>query len=292
MRLFRYQTALALLVSAFLVPVIYAETITEDINISVTIPKSGGGGDGYTSLTINGYAYPNAVVTILRNGSVVGTAVADASGKFSKTASVLGGIATIGVWARDDLGLNSQTSEITVYLTHNALFEISDLYLSPTISLSRTMALPGVTVRVFGSSFPQSLIRLFTDIPEIDPTTYVVTNANGHWEYFLNTTGLAYKTYSIQANSQSEILKLTSPLSQKIKLQIGAILPPFPEGITCTGVDFNGDGKVDVIDFSIMLFYWELNPLEVEPPNACVDQDGNNLVNIYDFSRLMYGWKE
>ena len=47
--------------------------------------------------------------------------------------------------------------------------------------------------------------------------------------------------------------------------------------------DLNGDGKVNLIDFSILLFYWGSD-------NACADQNSNGKVDLVDFSILLYNW--
>ncbi|OGY57154.1 MAG: hypothetical protein A2Y84_01335 [Candidatus Colwellbacteria bacterium RBG_13_48_8] len=271
----------------------------EDIGVSVTIPsgeEDGGGGGGggitYTNLTVEGYAYPKAMVTALRNGAAFASVRADEDGTFIINVLVHSGSATIGVWARDSLGLISQPSEIAVYLPGGSSLEVSDVFLSPTIKADKSVVFPGSPVKILGSAYPGSVVKAFTNLPHLNLIEIATANLSGHWEYSINTIGLAHNIYLIKVSSHSYLLNLTSPLSRGVRLNVGPTLSiPF-EGITCSGVDFNFDGRVDVIDFSIMLFYWEANPLEVDPPNICVDQDGNSLVNIYDFSRLMYGWKE
>jgi hypothetical protein len=56
---------------------------------------------------------------------------------------------------------------------------------------------------------------------------------------------------------------------------------------SCIGADFNGDNRVDSIDFSILLAFWSMiSPLG----NACVDINGDQWVNSLDFSILLYQW--
>jgi hypothetical protein len=55
-----------------------------------------------------------------------------------------------------------------------------------------------------------------------------------------------------------------------------------PAGI-CPGADLNQDGKVNLIDFSILLYYWGTN-------NPCADQNQDGIVNLVDFSIMMYYW--
>ncbi len=51
----------------------------------------------------------------------------------------------------------------------------------------------------------------------------------------------------------------------------------------CPGADLNKDKKVNLIDFSILLFYWGTN-------NTCADQNKNGKVDLIDFSIMLYNW--
>ena len=57
--------------------------------------------------------------------------------------------------------------------------------------------------------------------------------------------------------------------------------------VSCIGADFNHDGKVNSIDFSIMLAFWKTSsPFK----NSCADVNTDNQVNSIDFSILLYQW--
>src|SRR3989338_2064138 len=59
--------------------------------------------------------------------------------------------------------------------------------------------------------------------------------------------------------------------------------------VSCNGADFNGDSKVNSVDFSILLAFWQkLPPFK----NPCVDINKDNKVNSVDFSILLYQWKK
>jgi hypothetical protein len=53
----------------------------------------------------------------------------------------------------------------------------------------------------------------------------------------------------------------------------------------CKVGDVNCDGKVNLVDLSILL-YWYKNPI----PPASVDLNKDGVVNIVDFSILVYRW--
>jgi len=51
----------------------------------------------------------------------------------------------------------------------------------------------------------------------------------------------------------------------------------------CPYADLNKDGRVNLIDFSILLFWWGKDDM-------CCDQNQDGNVNIVDFSILLYYW--
>ena len=65
-------------------------------------------------------------------------------------------------------------------------------------------------------------------------------------------------------------------------------VPTIPVG-SCNGADFNGDSKVNSVDFSILLAFWQKSP---PFKNPCVDINKDNKVNSVDFSILLYQWKK
>jgi len=68
-----------------------------------------------------------------------------------------------------------------------------------------------------------------------------------------------------------------------------AVIVPTLTACSSNGADFNGDGKVNSVDFSILLAFWQK-----QPPfkNPCVDINKDNKVNSVDFSILLYQWKK
>ncbi|MFZ2151893.1 MAG: dockerin type I repeat-containing protein, partial [Minisyncoccia bacterium] len=67
---------------------------------------------------------------------------------------------------------------------------------------------------------------------------------------------------------------------------ITPVVPEVPSS-SCIGADLNRDGKVNSVDFSIMLSFWKTpSPFK----NACVDINSDKQVNSVDFSILLYQW--
>jgi len=60
-----------------------------------------------------------------------------------------------------------------------------------------------------------------------------------------------------------------------------------PKATLCKGADFNGDNKVNSIDFSILLAFWKTaSPFT----NKCVDTNKDSKVDSIDFSILLSQW--
>ncbi len=66
-----------------------------------------------------------------------------------------------------------------------------------------------------------------------------------------------------------------------------AIITPTITTNSCKGADFNADKKVNSVDFSILLAFWQKKaPFK----NPCVDINKDAKVNSVDFSILLYEW--
>ena len=61
---------------------------------------------------------------------------------------------------------------------------------------------------------------------------------------------------------------------------------PFPLPPVLAKVDFNQDRRVDIVDLSILLFYWDKSGAVIEP----FDFNADGRVDLVDVSILMYYW--
>ena len=76
-----------------------------------------------------------------------------------------------------------------------------------------------------------------------------------------------------------------------LSLQIlsAAAIPTAASGDSARSADFNRDGKVNSVDFSILLSFWQKKP-PFKNPYVDINKDGK--VNSVDFSILLYQWKK
>lgn len=259
-----------------------------DLNISITIPGSStpveGGGGSYPYETsdahvlMSGFAYPYAILTFLRSGVVIGTAVAGSNGLFSRSFSVEPGVASYAVWARDRSGLISPTVSVTLDVAEDSEVRIDSLSLPPTIAHEHIGEDGSLTL--YGSAFPRSTVRVFNNISSFILQLTIATDFDGDWTYTFDKSAFNPRNFAYKANYQIEERGILSPFSSILELKL----------TTCLNSDYNQDGAVNITDLSILLFYWG-RPLSASAiTNVCVDRNQDQTVDLKDFSVLMYEW--
>jgi len=98
-----------------------------------------------------------------------------------------------------------------------------------------------------------------------------------------------YKVYVYWGTEKSVAVRQFDAVGEEVPPPtpgVGAAPPP-PPPVVCMGADFNKDGIVNSIDFSILLYFWK-----TQPPfrNPCVDINKDGRVDSIDFSILLYQW--
>src|SRR4030042_234106 len=170
---------------------------------------------GDTILTLSGKTSPNASVTVIESGSVVGTTTADASGSFSKSLlAQTPGIHNISIYATDTNGVTTSTVTYSVSLASLVETTLSNIVLPPTINLSDTGIAKGETVDIYGYGVVSSTISLSITGQTVVNTT---SDSSGYWKYTFDTDNLTIdSTYSVYVKAstttgyQSEVSKTLS----------------------------------------------------------------------------------
>jgi cysteine-rich repeat protein len=254
-------------------------------------PSSGGGGGGYsggsfslpnpTKVVIEGVAYPGASVNILYNGAAIGVVQADTGGNFYfSTTNVSPGVATFGLWAQDALGLKSVALTTTVTLTANAQTTISGELLPPTISIDKRQLQKGQTLTISGQSAPSATVETYIHSGN-DITLTTSTDQQGNWQVSFDTQPLqnnALHTVNADFITSSNGAMMRSEISQSVSFFVGS-----GSGGKSYLADLNGDGKVNLADFSILLYYWGTH-------TSFADLNGDGIVDLPDLSILLYYW--
>lgn len=239
----------------------------------------GGGGGGPASVIFQGRAYPKAFITLLKNGAVAATFFAENSGLFKRELTgITSGTYSFGIFAEDTEKRKSVTLGFTIGLPEGLTTTISGIFISPTISLTPTQVEKGENIDIYGQVFPESKVNIFISSNEI--VKEIPATKEGKWTYKLNTLSLE------EAEHQAKSMALfgageQSPFSQTLSFLV------LKKGTrVCKGADLNFDGKINIVDFSILLYFWN----QTNPSNRCADINFDGRVNIIDFSIMMYWW--
>ncbi|MBI2984857.1 MAG: hypothetical protein HYY50_04510 [Candidatus Kerfeldbacteria bacterium] len=229
-----------------------------------------------------GRASVEAVIEVRRDGAVIKTITADQAAAFS-----LGlpdqptGQHIFEIRATDAASRVHPALTFALRLSTGSTTLVSGIFLGPTISLDQGAKRLGALVTVNGRTVPRSLITV-TAAPGARKFT-AAANDLGHWTMSLNTASLGVGSHTFVAVA-------VAPDGGQSKPSRTATLTVSPGGrpAELAASDLNRDGRVDLTDFSILLYFWQ--DTSPENPRADINQDGR--VAIVDFSIMLFQWTD
>ena len=238
-------------------------------------------GDG--RVVISGYAYPNSDVGIIVDGNFFDTTRSNSSGAYSITLDEIArGVYTFGVYATDASKVRSSTFSTSFTVSGARTSALSNINVSPSIKVTPDPVDPGQSVTFSGYALPDSIVTLENGRVNKTPSQTLVVNADssGKWSTTESTSGFSVDTYQVRAKSQQTDGQSTQ-YSKYTFYGVGRAAD------TPLNADLNRDGKVNLIDFSILLFWWNGTGGDSDPP-ADINSDGT--VSLTDFSILLFNW--
>lgn len=253
--------------------------------------SSGGGGSsntggsdtplGDTQISVQGKAYPTVTVTILLDGESVGTVRTNSSGEFLFNTDTDPGTVSMSFWATDSSGTRSATFNTTFDVTQGAVTNVNGVYIPPTIRVSNPNINPGDVITLEGKTIPNVAVEVSVD--DGDLVLETTSNSSGDWSVQFDTSQVSVDTHTAKARfiEGSSTLKTESIYGTSISLFIGV------EGQPTSNADLNRDGRVNLVDFSILVFWWGTGGGNSNPP-ADINQNGR--VSLEDFSILLFNW--
>lgn len=250
---------------------------SEGVNVSVEIPNRGSTGTslGYgQTVVVGGYAFPDAFVTVKKDETVIGTVKANTDGTFSKTFSSLpAGESLFEVYAEDQGDRVSSPVSFALSVPRNAS-ATAEVFIPPTIHVP-SLVNEGDLLVVTGTAFPGSKVIVSIPTPlEIIKDT--VAKTDGTWMLDLDTKLLGAGVYLARAKAAYGQKESASSESREFEI--------VPQGVPLLRhPDQNQDGKVDLVDFSVFLFWWGKE-------NDLFDFNVDGAVDIADLSIIMYWW--
>ena len=262
---------------------------TSDCSNSEPDDPGGGGGGGTpipaeTKVTFSGRAYPLSEIFILKDGQLAIQTIAGQDANFSASLNDLSaGNYVFSLYTEDINDNRSASFTFSVYLSEGAETLVSGIFLAPTIDIDKSQVKKGDNIAIFGQTTPESEVTIVVN-SDVQHSDIVNSDENGIYLHNFNTTVLEMGDHITKSRTDSN--GEVSNYGQALSFIVGDT-NIFKEDEPGCGIraDLNGDCRVDLVDFSI-LAYWYKKP---SPPlNNDLNNDG--MVDIIDFSILAFYW--
>lgn len=257
-------------------------------------PPGGGGGESgpppsTTGANFSGRAYPRSTITLLQDAQVKASTVADANAMFQiSLTNVTAGNYIYSVYSEDSAGNRSSLLSFPVSVTAGATTNITGIFISPTINVDKSQVKKGDNIAIFGQSAPQSSITITVN-SSVELFLQAKSDTIGAYLYNLDTSPLDLGSHL--AKSKAAVNGEISDFGNTVGFAVGAqTITKKSGGSDCSlgpKGDLNCDGHVNLIDFSIMA-YWYQRTLTGNGTKADLNHDGK--VNLVDFSILASNW--
>jgi hypothetical protein len=237
------------------------------------------------TVAITGKAPANTTVTILRDGKQESTTQAGVDGSFSTQVTGLErGTYTFVAYATDALTKRTSNFSSTLTLTSGSANTISNVILSPTVNAVSDRVEIGADISLSGSSVPGTTIELTLRNASSStagaPRVFTASSSpSGAWEYTIPGAGIARGTYEIRAKS----IGVSASSNASPATYVGVGEAPARVADTANRSDINRDGRVNLVDFSIMLTNWGTDDADSD-----INEDGS--INLADFSIMLFNW--
>jgi hypothetical protein len=246
------------------------------------------GGGGYaipTSVTFSGRAYALSRVILLKDGQDTLNTVSGPDARFTFTISNLtAGTYTFSILSEDSRGRRSTLFTIPVAVSAGVASTISGVFLAPTIAIDKTTVKRGDPLTIFGETAPGSEVTIAVHSEnKIFATTYA--DENGAYFYTINTSPLEYGKHITQSKAEISSTNETTSYGKVLSFAVGTKNENIKDGCDLLQGDFNADCRVNIVDFSILAFWYK----KANFPQKH-DLNSDNKISFVDFSILAYYW--
>ncbi|MFA6272528.1 MAG: dockerin type I domain-containing protein [Patescibacteria group bacterium] len=275
------------LIFSIIPSVVNSDTVSgsHSVSVSAVVQAPQPPEEPKTVVQFTGLAYPNSELTLLRNGTFLTNITTNSSAEFDIAIEMNPGTYTFTIYGEDVNGLAGPIFNISVTLNSGVTLSITGIFLGPTIEADRTSVKTGETITFSGYTAPNSQVDLFIS-PETVDSYSITSNNNGLWSLSLIAGEDLMNSGNHQARSNATSGNGDiSEYSKTITFTVTEDVEPNPCELA-SPADLNCDGHVNLVDFSILMFYWQ----EKNPANARADINKDDIVNIVDFSIMMFYW--
>lgn len=240
--------------------------ITSESTVSFSIPFPTG------NLRLTGYAFPGALVTFLRQGVVAGTSTANSSSFFDKTITGLDlGVQTFSIYGSDSEGRSTLTLSFDANIISGSTITLSGFLLPPIIAVSKTTLKRPDVQTASGMARQSATVTAFFNSDPI--AKQVTTSGSGSWE------ARVPESFHLGSHSTNALVQ-DADGNQSVLSQTRSFT-------VVLSADLNVDNLVNLTDFSILMFdYGQKNPV-----NKATDiNDNGGAPDLVDFSVMLFYW--
>ncbi|MFZ2682352.1 MAG: hypothetical protein WAZ14_04655 [Patescibacteria group bacterium] len=250
-------------------------------------PVDGGTEAGDNLVTFAGTAFPRGRITLLKDGEFALDTEAASNGTFEMALTGLStGTYNFVIYGEDTAGHRSAVRTFRVAIASENITNISGIYLSPTLSLTKSQVKRGDSISIFGQTAPASLVSIFLDGQTVD---LIETSADeaGKYSYSLPTQALRLGNYTVMSRSSG--LAGQSDFGTPQTFTVADENVPVIDETYLKG-DLNEDGQVNLVDFAIAGFWYKR---ELSPAFSIKEQNhlnGDGRLDLVDFAIMAYYW--
>jgi len=261
-------------------------------------PSSGGGGGsgvGFgtvsmlnpTRVIILGMAYPDSNIHLLRDGEEADVVRANRNAEFNfNLENITPGSTTFGFWAEDANGIRSILLTTTFQVTQNAATTVSGIFLPPTLQIDAKQITQGSPIKFSGQTVPGAKVEISVNPEDGSEAIKRIEGESsqdvGIWNIEMDSEELENEAFHIARTlfyaTSSQGTLVQSGFGKSTSFYVGT-----QELSDVVSADLNNDGKINIIDFSMLIFHWGTDELIAD-----LNQDGT--VNLTDFSILVFNW--
>ena len=248
-------------------------------------PSGGGGGIAPSQAIITGFAAPLSRVYLLKDGQRLSDQLTGLSGEFLfQVSNVSVGNHLFSLYFEDPNDDISPHLPFRIGLRGGVTITVGDLLLAPTFSISSNNR---DQIIMTGFTVPEGTLRLSLVEVASDEITTASTLASGDGSYTISlpTESLVPGLFRAFIRSFFNTLSSGENILDFVLGTDAEIEVVKSKRDECVPSDFNGDGRVNIIDFSILLFWF--NRFE---PLPAIDLNDDRTINLFDFSIMTYCW--
>lgn len=256
---------------------------SDDSEVDLSSGSSGGGGRGGSSssgsrVLFIGTASPQSTIFLLKDARLVETSIADENAQFSVTLSrVSEGLHLFSLYTRDVSGVRSGLLSFDLSVVDEALTEVSDIFIPPTLDVHTSEIGGEPTILLSGFTVPSTDVIL-SIVEEGQYEQKVRAGTTGRYQHFFPAESLSSGRHLAKARTVTETGE--SPFSTTVAFTTNGL-----HIVRALPGDHNQDGGVDLADFSIALYWFVRGGAPTR-----FDLDGNGRLDLVDFSIMIHHW--